>query len=103
MVVTMRPIPETQVDLVRRLSSLYPHAHGEPIHIGDPTAIGISDLRQPDYCEPVPIYAKEVPVFWGCGVTPQAVAETARIEFMITHEPGQMFLTDLPRAGEQRS
>lgn len=36
-------------------------------------------------------------MFWGCGVTPQAVAESARIDFMITHEPGQMFLTDLPR------
>jgi uncharacterized protein YcsI (UPF0317 family) len=102
MVVTMRPIPEAQVDLVRELSSRYPLAHGQPIHIGDPAAIGISDLRQPDYGEPVPIYATEIPVFWGCGVTPQAVAETARVEFMMTHEPGQMFLTDLRREGEQR-
>jgi len=103
MVVSMRPIPEAQVDLVRELSSRYPHAHGAPIHVGDPTAIGITDLGQPDYGEPVPIYATEIPVFWGCGVTPQAVAESARIEFMITHEPGQMFLTDLPREGERRS
>ena len=102
MVVSMRPIPEAQVDRVRELSSRYPHAHGAPIHVGDPTAIGITDLGRPDYGEPVPIDATEVPVFWGCGVTPQAVAETARVEFMITHEPGQMFLTDLPREGEQR-
>jgi hypothetical protein len=53
--------------------------------------------------EPVPIYAKEIPVFWGCGVTPQAVAEKARVDLMITHEPGQMFLTDLPREGGRRS
>ena len=99
MVVSMRPIPEAQIDLVRELSSRYPHAHGAPIHVGDPTTIGISDLSRPEYGEPVPIHATEIPVFWGCGVTPQAVAESARVEFMITHEPGQMFLTDLPREG----
>jgi uncharacterized protein YcsI (UPF0317 family) len=103
MVVTMRPIAEAQVDLVRELSARYPHAHGAPVHIGDPKLIGISDLSRPDYGESVPIYPKEIPVFWACGVTPQAVAERARVEFMITHEPAQMFLTDLPREGERRS
>ena len=103
MVVTMRPIAESQVDLVYELSARYPHAHGAPIHIGDPGAIGITDLGRPDYGEPVPIYTQEVPVFWGCGVTPQAVAEKARVELMITHEPGQMFLTELPREGGRRA
>ena len=98
-VVSMRPIPETRVALVRELSARYPHAHGAPIHVGDPKAIGIADLSRPDYGEPVPIYAGEVPVFWACGVTPQAVAEKARVEFMITHEPARMFVTDLPREG----
>ena len=92
-------LPVEQVDLVRELSARYPHAHGAPIHVGDPKAIGISDLSRPDYGEPVPIYAKEIPVFWGCGVTPQAVVERACVELMITHEPAQMFLTDLPREG----
>jgi uncharacterized protein YcsI (UPF0317 family) len=32
-----------------------------------------------------------VTMFWACGVTPQAVALAARLEFMITHEPGIMF------------
>ena len=76
---------------------------GAPIHVGDPEAIGITDLGQPDYGEPVPIDAQEVPVFWGCGVTPQAVAEKARVDLMITHESAQMFLTDLPREGGHRS
>jgi uncharacterized protein YcsI (UPF0317 family) len=97
MVVTMRPIPEARVDLVRELSARYPHAHGAPIH----KAIGITDLGRPDYGEPVPIYAGEIPVFWACGVTPQAVAEKARVEFMITHEPAQMFVTNLPREGDR--
>jgi uncharacterized protein YcsI (UPF0317 family) len=101
MVVTMRPIPEAQVDLVHELSARYPHAHGAPVHVGEPKAIGITDLGRPDYGEPVPIYPNEIPVFWACGVTPQAVAERARVEFMITHEPAQMFVTDLPREGDR--
>lgn len=97
MVVSMRPIPAAQVALVSELSARYPHAHGAPIHAGDPEAIGITDLTRPDYGEPVPIEANELPVFWGCGVTPQAAAVKARVELMITHEPGQMFVTGLPR------
>ena len=102
-VVSMRPIPETQIQLVRELSARYPHAHGAPIHVGNPEEIGIADLGRPEYGEPVQIHPGEVPVFWACGVTPQAVAVKARVEFMITHEPGQMFLTDLPREGKIRS
>jgi len=100
-VVSMRPIPRARVDFVRELSARYPHAHGAPIHVGDPQAIGITDLDRPDYGEPVPMYADEIPVFWACGVTPQAVAERARVELMITHEPAQMFVTDLPREGDR--
>jgi uncharacterized protein YcsI (UPF0317 family) len=102
-VVTMRPIPAAQVDLVCTLSSRYPHALGAPLHIGTPEAIGITDLGRPDYGEPVPIDAHEIPVFWGCGVTPQAVAAKARVDLMITHESGQMFLTDLSREGARRA
>jgi uncharacterized protein YcsI (UPF0317 family) len=99
----LRPIAAAQVDLVCALSSRYPHAHGAPIHIGTPEAIGITDLSQPDYGEPVPIDVQEIPLFWGCGVTPQAVAAKAWVDLMITHEPAQMFVTDLPREGGRRS
>jgi uncharacterized protein YcsI (UPF0317 family) len=98
-VVTMRPIPEAQVEVVCEVCARYPHAHGTPLHIGSPEAIGIADLGRPDYGDPVPIRPGEVPVFWACGVTPQAVALESRPELMITHEPGIMFLTDLPRDG----
>lgn len=97
MVVTMRPTPSRQLPLVLELSARYPHAHGLPVHVGDPRSIGIEDLGRPDYGDPVTMEAGEVPVFWACGVTPQAVAREARPELMITHEPGRMFLTDLPR------
>jgi uncharacterized protein YcsI (UPF0317 family) len=99
-VATMRPIPEAQVQLVCELCARYPHAHGAPVHAGTPEAIGIADLGRPDYGDPVVIHPGEVPVFWACGVTPQAVALEARPEFMITHEPGIMFVTDLPREGD---
>jgi uncharacterized protein YcsI (UPF0317 family) len=99
-VATMRPVSESQVQLVSELSARYPHAHGGPIHIGSPDAIGVSDLGRPDFGDPVAIHPGEVPIFWACGVTPQAVALASRPEFMITHEPGIMFLTDLPREGD---
>ena len=79
MVVSMRPILDAKVELVRALSARYPHAHGAPVHVGDPEAIGITDLGRPDYGEPAAIHANEVPVFWGCGVTPQAVAVRAGV------------------------
>lgn len=97
LVVSMRPVRPTQLGLVLELSARYPHAHGSPVHVGDPTAIGIADLMRPDYGDPVDLLGHEVPVFWACGVTPQAVALESRPELMITHEPGQMFATDLPR------
>ena len=36
----------------------------------------------------------ELPVFWACGVTPQAVMATVKPEFCITHAPGSMLITD---------
>ncbi len=73
----------------------YPLAHGAPVHIGDPAAIGIADLSHPDYGDAVTVHEGDVPVFWACGVTPQAVVQQARPEIMITHAPGHMFITDL--------
>jgi len=97
MVVTMRPIKSRQLPLVLQLSARYPHAHGSPVHVGDPALIGIRDLARPDYGDRVDMEPDDVPVFWACGVTPQAIAQEASPELMITHEPGRMFLTDLPR------
>jgi hypothetical protein len=70
-------------------------AHGEPVHIGSPEALGIEDLKRPDYGDAVPVRDDEVPAFWACGVTAQAAAERSRVPLMITHAPGHMFITDL--------
>lgn len=94
-VVSMRPIPVAKIVRVVQITSNFPSMHGAPIHIGDPERIGIDDLAQPDYGDPVALKDGEVPVFWACGVTPQAVALRSKPSLMITHSPGHMFITDL--------
>ena len=96
LVVSMRPVREALVPGAIEESGRFPHAHGGPVHVGDPEALGISNLDNPDYGDSVPVRAGEVPVFWACGVTPQAAAVEAGIDLMITHAPGHMFITDLP-------
>lgn len=98
MVVSMRPIAAADVAKAVTASARFPGAHGAPVHVGDPLTIGIADLDRPDYGEPQRFMPGDVPVFWACGVTPQAVALASRPPFMITHSPGHMFLTDLPNA-----
>ncbi len=94
-VVTMRPIRHDQVVKAVQVTSRYPAVHGAPVHIGNPQRIGIRDLSCPDYGDAVEIKNDEVPVFWACGVTPQAVAIQSRPSLMITHAPGYMFITDI--------
>ena len=94
MVVSMRPIEEGHVAEAARITAEVSQVHGSPVHTGAPEAIGIADIRKPDFGDPVPIEDGEVPVFWACGVTPQAVALETRPRLMITHSPGHMFVTD---------
>ena len=68
---------------------------GAPIHIGDPSQIGIADISKPDFGDSVTIKEGEIPVFWACGVTPQAVAMESKPAIMITHAPGCMFISDV--------
>lgn len=95
MVVSMRPLLPDDVIKAVQICSRYPRAHGAPIHFGDPEVIGIRDINRPDFGDPVEIRRGEIPVFWACGVTPQAVAMEVKPPLLITHKPGHMFLTDL--------
>jgi len=95
LVVTMRPIPHDKVVRAVQITSRFPAVHGAPVHIGDPEKIGIKDLSKPDYGDAVEVKDDEVPGFWACGVTPQAVALKSKPPLMITHSPGYMFITDL--------
>lgn len=98
LVVTMRPF--TAADAIRavQVTTRFPAVHGAPVHLGRPDLIGIGDLAQPDWGDPVPVDEDEIPVFWACGVTPQAVIQAARIPFAITHFPGRMLVTDIPNS-----
>lgn len=93
-VVSMRPIRAEQVAQVYEICQQFPQVHGAPIQVGAPEALGIADLSQPDYGDAVAILPGEVPVFWGCGVTPQAVVMASGIEVCVTHSPGKMLVVD---------
>lgn len=97
-VVSMRPIPHALVPAAVAITAQMPRVHGMPVHIGCPEAIGITDIAHPDYGDAVTIREGETPVFWPCGVTPQAVVMHSRPPFVITHAPGHMFITDVPNA-----
>ncbi len=95
MVVSMRPIKEADLDKVKAITAEFPHAHGTPVHIGDPSAIGIADVSNPDWGSDVTFHKDEVPVFWACGVTPQNAAIGAKLPLFISHRPGAMLITDV--------
>jgi uncharacterized protein YcsI (UPF0317 family) len=98
MVVSMRPIPGDLVDTAIRLTARMPAVHGDPVHVGNPDGLGIADLDRPDFGDAVRAEPDDVPVFWACGVTPQAAVMASRPPFAITHQPGHMFVTDVPDA-----
>ncbi|MDR2507096.1 MAG: putative hydro-lyase [Candidatus Accumulibacter sp.] len=96
MVVTLRPIPENRVAEAAAITAKHRKAHGAPIHVGDPAALGITDTQKPDFGDPPEIRPGETPVFWACGVTPQTAVSRAKLDLVITHAPGYMFITDVP-------
>ncbi len=98
LVVSMRPVHHSQVVRAVQTTSRFPGVHGAPVHIGDPAEIGITDLDSPQWGARTAVREGEVPVFWACGVTPQAVALASKPPLMITHAAGHMFLTDLEDA-----
>lgn len=95
LVVSMRPIPAGQVADAVRITSRYPAVHGAPVHVGNPRELGIDDLGRPDFGDAVDIPEGSLPVFWACGVTPQAAVMQSRPAFAIGHAPGHMLITDV--------
>lgn len=98
MVCSMRPMTPENAKLAYAITEQYPNVHGAPVHMGDPAEVGVADIMQPDYGESVEIREGEIPVFWPCGVTPQAAIEAAKPPIVITHSPGHMFITDIKNA-----
>lgn len=95
MVVSMRPFRPADAIRAIQITTRFPAVHGAPVHLGRPDLIGIADLARPDWGSPVVMKEDEMPVFWACGVTPQAVIQAAKLPFAITHMPGRMLVTDV--------
>ena len=95
LVVSMRPLRPADAIRAVQITSRFPSVHGAPVHLGKPEMLGIADLGRPDYGDPIEVNDDELPVFWACGVTPQAIIAAVRPEFSITHAPGYMLVTDL--------
>lgn len=93
-VVSMRPMTPANAIRAVAITGRFNAAHGAPLHLGDPAAIGIADIARPDWGDAQPIRPGEVPVFWACGVTPQAAVREAKPPICITHRPGAMLITD---------
>jgi uncharacterized protein YcsI (UPF0317 family) len=96
MVVSYRPMRPADAIRAIQITSDMSQVHGAPVHIGNPSQIGIDDIRTPDYGDPVDILESEIEVFWACGVSPQAALTQARLPLAITHSPGQMLILDTP-------
>ena len=95
MVCSMRPTTPENARKAYAITEKMPNVHGAPVHMGDGVEIGIGDIMKPDYGDAVDLYEGEIPVFWPCGVTPQAAVEHAKPPVVITHAPGHMFITDI--------
>ncbi|KKA31009.1 hypothetical protein TD95_005126 [Thielaviopsis punctulata] len=107
-VVSMRPYKRCEIDRVRQITRRYAATHGEPIAWGWDAlaALGISDIDAPEWGDaPLtlagePLGARrgddnEMPVFWGCGVTPQEVVAQAKLRGVaMAHAPGHMLVLD---------
>jgi uncharacterized protein YcsI (UPF0317 family) len=95
LVVTMRPMTPEQAVRAVQVTTRFHQTHGAPIHVGDPSVLGIKDLDRPDFGDPVSINPDEIPVFWACGVTSSLAVTAARLDLVITHAPGHMFVSDV--------
>ncbi|GAA5962139.1 hypothetical protein JCM8115_006603 [Rhodotorula mucilaginosa] len=100
MVVSMRPYPPEAIEQVRDLTRPFIRTHGEPIAWGaeGAAALGIDDPegKNPDFGDASEIREGEVPVYWGCGVTPQLSVMDSKIpEIVCGHSPGHMLLLDI--------
>lgn len=95
LVVSMRPMTPEQAIRASQITTRYYLTHGAPVYMGEPDGLGIKDINNPEFGDPVTIKEGEIPVFWACGVTSQLAVQSAKLPLVITHSPGYMFISDL--------
>ena len=83
MVVSMRSVPVKLIQGVFEATYKLDCAHGAPIHIGDPSALGIRNIQEVDFGDPMDIGKNEIPVFWACGVTGIKAIQSAGMAIII--------------------
>ncbi|KAJ3493628.1 hypothetical protein NLG97_g4618 [Lecanicillium saksenae] len=112
-VVSMRPYKKKEIEQVRAITRRFGATHGEPIAWGWEAvqSLGICDIDVPEWGDaPLTEDGKplsetrergdrdeeeEVPVFWGCGVTPQEAVMRAGLKGVVmAHAPGHMLVLD---------
>ena len=111
-VVSMRSYPASEIGRVREITRAYASTHGEPIAWGwdAVSQLGIEDVDAPNWGD-APLCldgrplselkgsGEDVPVFWGCGVTPQEAVMRAGLKGVVmAHSPGHMVLLDIEDA-----
>ena len=60
LVVSMRPFNSRDCLKAIEVTSKCPKVHGAPVHLGNPTEIGIEDLDSPDWGDAVTVHSDEV-------------------------------------------
>ena len=93
--VSMRPVYARKIAQLSEITARFPRMHGEPLQIGNPEKIGISDIMAPAIGEAIYITEGEIPVFWASGISVQAAIAFSKIPFAITQAASNMFVTDL--------
>ena len=105
-VVSMRPYPQQEIDQIRAITRKYLHTHGECVAWGWDAVkrLGIEDIDTPQWGDaPLTmdgaalgsVFGDEdnVPLFWGCGVTPQEAVMRASLEGTVMgHAPGHVLV-----------
>ena len=107
-VLSMRPYKKDEVGRVRAITRRYLVTHGECIAWGWEAVgrLGIENIDRPDWGDaPLTLDGRplgevagdedNVPLFWGCGVTPQEAVLQTRLEGVVmSHSPGHMLVLD---------